>query len=205
MSHHNLLFLDTRSGYHNISVISVSALFTFAVFLLGGSWLNDFSVSPIANFDKLFFWLILISVCGYVVGRVRLHGAMRISPTEITQYQIAFPTRVKISEIKSYEIINSLRTVAQNGVTVRVPRLLALVTLHSGKKVPLVISVLEENDREKIVQVLNLVNTRSQLDLGKITQSKNVLPNFWIIFAKAFFYFFCVSAIIPLVIMYGKK
>ncbi len=194
------LIFDTRSEYHNILVISVALLFTFAVFLLGGSWLIEFLKNPSSQMSKLALWFLLVVVTGLIVGRVRAHGVVSVNNAEIVQHQIVWSTKIPLKEIKSYEITNSLRTVAQNGVTVRVPRLLALVTLNSGKKVPLVISVLTETDREIVKNILTAAVSGKNIELTGSSSNFSTLSAT----IKAMLYFAVISAVIPLIV-YGKK
>lgn len=200
----NSLFIDTRSGYHRTLVAAVGLLFSFAVFLAGGSLLASFVQNPGANMFSLAGWVVLVVVCSLILSRMRSHGVITVTPSEIIQHQISLSTHIPIKEIKSYEIVQSTRTVAQNGVTVRVPRLLLEVHLQSGKKIPLVISVFNEPEQLKIKKILDKSSNWSLSDLSAFIGPDSTISR-WFIW-KAVFYFICLSAIVPgILILYGQK
>lgn len=195
MVHTTIKWLNTRSGYRITGVIALGLLLTIMVFLLGGNWLHELVAKPFAV-TTLFFWLGLLAVCAFCLVRMKTHGTITVTKTEIIQHQLALPTKIPLADIKSYELTTSIRTVAQAGTTVRVPRLLAMVTLVSGKKVPLVLSVFSETDREKIKHGLSTGNFEQLTD-----KHDNQVWSLVIYFV----YFALVSAIIPVVVWYGQK
>lgn len=202
MSHLEQIILDTRPGYHYFLMISVGLLLAIAVFLLGGGWLHTFLTTNKSAWLNLMLWVVLIVACARILTIVREHGRIIMTPTSFTQKQMIGTTQFNFAEVKSVVITTSTRTVAQNGVTIRAPRLLAQVTLRTGTVVPVVLSVFTEAAQTTVRAVLESAAKGSAVILPMVSMS---VTSVTILFYRAAIFFALISAIIPVVVLYGKK
>lgn len=192
---------DTRPSYYYFLVISVGLLLAIMVFLLGGGWLHNFITSPKTAWLHLILWIALVVMSARVLAVVREHGRIIVTPTSFTQKQIIGTTAFNFSEVTGVNVTTSTRTVAQNGVTVRVPRFLAVVALRNKTTVPVVLSVFSEADQQTIRALLDSAAQGQTI----VLPADHPVSTTTGLFYRALIVFACLGAIIPVVVYYGKK